>query len=380
MKTKELFVGIAIVIISCFIGLALCELGARIVVDPVDYLSPTMVRDGILGIRLPPRASGHDQWGFRNKAVIESPDIVTLGDSHTYGNTAKMLESWPSVLARVTGKRVYNLGLGGYGPNQYYYLFKTKALNLKPKVIICGLYMGDDFDNAYEITYGLQYWKYLREPGIPELKDWDIWEKESDIGWHKHARNWLSKNSVIYRITVHGIFAGFKGNFQIKHSSDLYKDTSSLVIEEKGIREAFRPKGVLRGLDQSNPRVREGMRVTLRLLKEMSDACRPMGIRFVVAVIPTKESVFAGYIEHNTKIRMSGTIDEVIENERRAKKSLFAFFNDSKMEYVDLTEPMRRGIERKGLYAPSAVDMHPNANGYRTIAEALAAYLKANNN
>jgi hypothetical protein len=43
---------------------------------------------------------------------------VGSGDSHTFGNTATMNDSWPSVVARVTGREVYNLGLGGYGPNQ----------------------------------------------------------------------------------------------------------------------------------------------------------------------------------------------------------------------------------------------------------------------
>ena len=59
------------------------------------------------------------------------------------------------MLARSTGKNVYNLVMGGYGPNQYYYLLQTKAFGLKPAAIIGGLYMGDDFDNAYRITYGM---------------------------------------------------------------------------------------------------------------------------------------------------------------------------------------------------------------------------------
>jgi hypothetical protein len=54
------------------------------------------------------------------------------------------------------------MGLGGYGPNQYFELLKTKALPLKPRMVICGLSMTDDFDNAFHLTYGLDYWAYLR--------------------------------------------------------------------------------------------------------------------------------------------------------------------------------------------------------------------------
>ena len=52
--------------------------------------------------------------------------------------------------------------MGGYGPNQYYHLLQTKACGLKLATIICGLYMAEDFDNAYRITYGLNYWSSLR--------------------------------------------------------------------------------------------------------------------------------------------------------------------------------------------------------------------------
>jgi hypothetical protein len=71
-------------------------------------------------------------------------------------------EGWPKGLARLTGKNGYNLAMGGYRPNQYYYLLQTKAFGLKLATIICGSYIGGDFDNAYRITNGLNYWSSLR--------------------------------------------------------------------------------------------------------------------------------------------------------------------------------------------------------------------------
>jgi len=39
-----------------------------------------------------------------------------------------MKEAWPKVLARLTGKNMYSLAMGDFGPNQYYYyLLRTKA-------------------------------------------------------------------------------------------------------------------------------------------------------------------------------------------------------------------------------------------------------------
>src|SRR5262245_62135563 len=102
--------GLAMVALSLTIGLLLCELGARLVLDPVDYLAPVLVRDDVLGIKLPAGSGGHDDWGFRNRKVPESAEIVAVGDSHTYGNCAKMGEAWPGVLGKLTGRTVYNLG------------------------------------------------------------------------------------------------------------------------------------------------------------------------------------------------------------------------------------------------------------------------------
>ena len=65
------------------------------------------------------------------------------------------------MLSRLTGKNVYNLALGRYSPNQYYSA-SDEGVRFETGNIIGGLYMGDDFDNAYRITYGLKYWSSLR--------------------------------------------------------------------------------------------------------------------------------------------------------------------------------------------------------------------------
>jgi hypothetical protein len=134
-----------------------------LLINPADYLSVSMVPDEILGRVIAPNTSGFDQWGFRNKKVPSTVDIVAIGDSHTYGNTASMEDSWPYVVSNLTGLSMYNLGVGGYGPNQYYYLLQTRALSLKPKLVLCGLYIGDEFEGAFSMTYWKQYWSFLRK-------------------------------------------------------------------------------------------------------------------------------------------------------------------------------------------------------------------------
>jgi len=62
---------IALLLDSSAFGL-LCELIARLILNPVDLsLGGVLVRDEILGIRLPGKSGGHDNWGFRHVKVPE---------------------------------------------------------------------------------------------------------------------------------------------------------------------------------------------------------------------------------------------------------------------------------------------------------------------
>lgn len=376
MKLRAVGTNAAIILASTIVGLLIGEVVLRMALRASDYLSVDMVVDPVLG-RVPStqtRSAGFDAWGFRNRAVPARADVVALGDSHTYGNTARMEDAWPAVLSRASGQVVYNMGLGGYGPNQYLHLLRTRALELKPRTVVVGLYMGDDFENAFLITYGLDHWAYLRE--IPANKvNFDIWESPPALTWHKKIRNWLSKNSVLYQLVVHGPGLGrLRGEATIARAHRDNPQATSLVLPDKNIQEAFLPTGILRRLDQSHESVREGMRITFKLLAEMNDISRKAGARFVVAVIPSKEMVFAEHFEANPTIPLSDVIAKLLPNEREAREKTFAALSQAGIEYVD-TLPMLRKFASQQLYARTAGDMHPGANGYRVIGETINEFI-----
>lgn len=379
MKTKTILTNLSVLVLSVGLGLLFCEFIARHVLNPSDFLSVEVVNDEVLGaVPAPSARAGFDKWGFRNRVVPETADIVAIGDSHTYGNTAKMDESWPYVLGRLTGRQVYNMGLGGYGPNQYLHLLETRALSLKPRMVICGFYMGDDFENAFSITYGLDHWAYLR--ALPAQKvNYDIWETPPNPpSWHKRIRVWLSRHSVVYQLVFHVSLLGrLQGQVQIKNAPQFDRSVTSLIIPEKNILEAFRPIGILSRIDQESPNVREGMRITFKLLQEMNEICRQNHVQFLVVVIPAKEMVFSDYLEHNPKLPLSDVLDKLVVNERLARDKTFQFLTDSTISYVDAL-PALKASRQNELYARTAADMHPNKNGYRVIAEAISWALKQN--
>jgi hypothetical protein len=375
MRLKKVVANGIVLLASFTIGLFLCEAGSKLFLNPADYLTVSLVRDDILGIKIAPGSSGFDKWGFRNHDVPPKVDVVAIGDSHTYGNNATMDDSWPYVAGRQAGLSVYNLGLGGYGPNQYYHLLKTYALQLKPRWIICGLYLGDDFENAFLITYGKEPWSFLRSGDWGPINA-DIWEtSEGDQGGFRSIRYWLSRNSILYRLAFHtSALANLKAAFQIKQASD-NESVASLNIPEVQIQEAFLPIQIGRNLDQHSAPVREGMRITFELLDRMGKASRENGIQFAVVLIPTKETVFADYLLASPQPRLKGVIGKLIADEQSVRSQLVDFFNKAGIPYVDALPALRRQLTNH-LYTRSDRDMHPSENGYGVIGQSVAEFLK----
>ncbi len=378
MRVKTAAANGLVLLVSLATAVLLCEAGARLFLDPADYVSVTTERDDILGIRIAPGSPGFDIWGFRNRSVPSSAAVVALGDSHTYGNNATMADSWPYVMAHDTGLSVYNLGLGGYGPNQYYQLLQTRALKLHPRWVIVGLYMGDDFENAFTMTYGKPHWSFLRQGTFSNV-DADIWEAPPDnTSASATVRNWLSQHSIVYRLVVHGPMLGaLKGSIQVgRAASGQDEFTTTLAVPAAHIQEAFRPRAIRDRLDQNSAPVREGMRVTMDLLQRMNDLCKESGARMAVVIIPTKEMVFADFLLEDPSLHLGDVIKESVSSETQARARLFEFLDNAGIPRIDTLDALRRDVSNQ-LYTHSDRDMHPGRNGYHVIGDTVAHFLES---
>jgi hypothetical protein len=382
MRLQRVAGNTAIVTISTIAGVLLCEAGARLFLNPADYLTPTMTANRAMGMSVAEGSAGFDKWGFRNVEVPASADVVAIGDSHTYGNTATMADSWPYVVASQTGLKVYSLSLGGYGPNQYYRLLLDRALQLKPRWVVVGLYMGDDFQNAFSITYGLDYWASFRQENWRSVNAdiWNVTEASGDIPWHKPIRVWLSGHSVTYRLLFHGPLLGaVKGSIQINEAERRADPAvTTLTVANEGIEEAFRPIYIRERLNIRTPEIREGMRITLSLLGQMNEAARRAGSRFAVAIIPTKETVFADYLLRHPGVRLRTEIQDLVTMESEATRQVIAALDAAGIPHIETLPELRRHL-RNHLYVRSDKDMHPNRNGYHVIGDAVAQFLKRQN-
>lgn len=91
-----------------------------------------------------------DGRGFRNAwPWPETADVVFVGDSLTFGYGVEDDETWPAVVnAALPQLRVVNLGLIGASPEQYVRAYETFGISLKPKLLVVGLFPGNDFWDA----------------------------------------------------------------------------------------------------------------------------------------------------------------------------------------------------------------------------------------
>jgi hypothetical protein len=72
-------------------------------------------------------------------------DILFLGDSFTWGSSARPItESFVDIVER-NGYRTYNCGIPGTDPGQYAYLAEKWIPLLKPRYVAVMFYMGNDF-------------------------------------------------------------------------------------------------------------------------------------------------------------------------------------------------------------------------------------------
>lgn len=357
----------------------------RIFLNPVDYLWRNLSYDPVLRYKIEPHSAGHDAWGYRNRYVPERADIVAIGDSQTYGESAPAKYSWPSILGSLTGKETYNMGVGGYGPAEYFYLMENKALGLKPEAVVVGFYLGNDLADTYTAVYTVDRWRDLRSPEAAPGRDDDkdetamlkqapLLNRPSETGlrrWVYGTASWFAENSVLYRVVT----ASYLGDrMRQKKMLDFGMEITMLEAPEYGISTGFTPPGRLKALDLDKPDVKEGLRLALGFFDRMNELAEKNGVKFLVAILPTKESVYGEFLEGNDALQYSDEIDRLLPNERRVSAEAESYFREHGIPYINLLGPLREAALHEQIY-PNNYSGHFNGNGNRIIAESIKQYL-----
>jgi lysophospholipase L1-like esterase len=294
-----------------------------------------MIGDPRLYERIAPYSGGHDANGFRNDSVPDHADIVVLGDSQTWGYNVERDDIWSNVLHDLTGQTVYNMANSGFGPVQYWVLAGDALAQFSPETIIVGLYFGNDFYDAYRLVYLHDRYASLRQEQPDDELFLDPIKETFDV--------------IVYReLTLR------------------YEDDKTGTV--------FTPIRRLLALDDHDPRIAEGVRITEQLLLDMAEMTRAAHTRFVVLLIPTKELVYAEKMPEGK----SPTFDLVFRRETRLRDQITTYLDENGIDYVDVLPTWRAALDNHQAIYNHDNDGHPTAEGHRLLAELLDDYLKGN--
>ena len=371
-----------LIAISLVLSLLVMELLARIVLDPADYLLPNLVEDDFLFHRIEGYSGGHDAWGFRNTQVPKSADIVCIGDSLTYGMFTKARESWPAVLGQMSGMTVYNMGLGGYGPIQYLYLMRSKAIELHPKIVIVGFYFGNDFMDVYNEVHYNKHWAAYAKLGysdpngsesgdVPQLGKFSGQEGPPLAYQPKSEkllagpRDWLARHSVFYALLRASVFNYFGDRKHEPGEVITYRDDEHSMI--------FDLSPLYRYLDMNDSKMKFAMEVTKQVILDMRSLADDNAFRLVVALIPTKERAYAELLDRAGYLDKYPRLAVAVHQEDVARDMITGFLRQSNIETVDLLPELETAVEKEDVYF--RIDLHLNKDGHRVIAEAMNHYL-----
>ena len=280
-----------------------------------------------------------DEHGFRNASPWPArADIVIVGDSMVYGWGVAKEQAWVNrVAGRLPGTRIVNLGMPGTSPQQYLRYFERFGLDLKPELVVFGIFPGNDLvgDDIFNS------WLAAESPG--DFEEWRFYGgKPPD-----RLRNVLEHSLVLLMIKT-----------VIDSVGESY---GSKTVSMAGGKKLHLVPAVYKRAIQLNDPSSPAFRSVVQATVETRDLARAHGADFLALMFPTKEAVYLPL--HDAEFP-SLTLP--------LEKALAA----EGIEVVNLTEAMRRGAAG-GDKLFFQIDGHPNIAGNRVIAETLQERLGA---
>ena len=369
--------------------------------DP--YRVAATVPDDRLGHRLNPKYPGHDSKGFNNSAVPDKAKIVVIGDSQTYPTNIEADQAWPRRLESLTRETVYSLAVPGYGPVHSLILW-PEAVALHPEIAIEAFYAGNDLYDSFDIVYNRGQFLELKtrdaklQARVREAEELESIAKrvakmflmggEMDAPPKKEpplsprmlpsVLGFLSQHSKIY-----GLFRRVRYELpriipnnrweKAKRFANAHPDYCQIFSTDQ-FKTVFTSEYRLAALNLEDPRIAEGQQISLRALGRMNELAADGGIRFMVALIPTKELVFKELWK-----APSGSFRTVTDNEDLFWKTAKHFFEENEVEYVDVLPALRSSLAEGIQPYPVSHDGHPNAHAHLAIAKAIHAQIQRSN-
>lgn len=387
---RKILTNLLVTLVSLALAVLAAEFALRLFTHDDEPLE-----DPHLGIVMRP-GGDWDANGFRNPKALARADIVAIGDSQTMGWNAKSEETWPAVLGSLASASVYQMALAGHGPVQYAYLAE-RALLLQPKVVIFGFYYGNDLYDAENLAYTSDVWKALRNPDFDHAK-YDAGDPNVTVDRIRKAaaktgasaftvlaiRDWLRKHSRLFSLS-----GSATRSLRLKLGIAQTDAARQRNIEEfarqnpeiayvygtgSPLSTTLSPRYRLSALDLQNPRTKEGWRITQGRFQAIKQAYEKARVPFLVLLIPTKEKVYLDFMKSRQE-KIPDEFSAYREKEDAAMAAVEEFLRDRGIRHASALPAMIDALARGIRIYDETIDGHPQAPGYRVIAQCVHQYL-----
>ncbi|MBN1472198.1 MAG: hypothetical protein JW925_10490 [Syntrophaceae bacterium] len=363
--------------------------------------------DATLGLRGNPEFPEHDSKGFRNKIALSHSEIVAIGDSQTYGTGVKRYQAWPQQLSKLSGKPVYNMSLGGYGSVEGLILLKTEALQLNPKYVIFMMYNGNDLIDAYDAVYNNHLYDTLKntdsttqavitalqqkdplKPKIAKITS-QLWSSKPISIKTETTPSQQTRNhwNCIKQMKLFRLFFSLERSVQVtffnkkeydwrrltnpnQHDSGLFE-----TFESNGFRTILTPSYRKLAMDIEDPRIQEGLRISLEAIGDMKQLADSQGIQFLILLLPTKEKVFYE-LSSQYGIEPSESMQTTVKLDDDIRNRTMAYLQQHEISYINTLPILETCFKQKQQPYFIDADGHINPIGHAMIAKAVSEYIR----
>ncbi len=351
-----------LLLLSTSIALVLLEIGLRVFTPLPVTTESNRADDPRLGYVMARSYPGVDERGFRNPpGAFDVADLVFVGDSHTFGYNVGGEQSFPSVVARETGRHVYNFGIGSYCIYQYAVLLEEAAKMQHVHDVVLALYLANDLSSPCRATR-TDYWRNRAAGTGIRLPDCG---NDPTIPAREKLSRMLEQTAAVQAV-------------QLALESEMFVSGDTHFLFDHSIRvDRARAAGHSRAASLADPQVQLNFENARRFLVESQQRFDTASIGFVVLFIPSKELVVNEWLRQRG-IQPDAEFDAVVASERTLTEAFGAFLDEAGIVYLDALPILVRGLADAAaagepFYKPN--DGHPLARGYAVYADASLAAL-----
>lgn len=324
-----------------------------------------------------------NQFGFRgSETSLETEQIITIGDSFTFGWGVKDVEVWSRLLENKlasTGvkKNVYNLGMPGTNTEFHINVARTYVKKLKPSIVIISVLLDDDFQQVYESKQG----KRGKLIGAKKsLKAWFPGWYNLYVTFRNTAAKMNAQTDNKFPINVTSSWSS--DALKIINESDLEipDDIMALVADGQIDPGKFmlaskfpdRISSFWRNISENGSREQETFLGISRQLKELNQLVKDNGGRLILFSMPSGNYVRSRVSQNYKKYGL--TLDETNFSTLVPENLLRQMAKENEFEFVPSLETFRAN----GKDYFFEFDGHLNPEGNTLVANILVEYLLIN--